>query len=207
MSDSPAQDVAAVDDHWRLFVALEIPATTRAVLGEALSPMAATNDEHLKFVPSGSWHVTLAFLGSVHPSWSDVIERSVAVSASAVPAFDVALGRAGRFGRGLLFLGLDDEAFASVRKLGQVVREGLTANGVPFDTKPLHPHVTLARQRDRRGIGVSRSRLQEVDVAVAGIPTPEHLRWSVRTVSLMRSHLGGEVVRYEPLARLPLAVT
>lgn len=192
-----------VGPDWRLFVAVGLPDDVRTRLAEAVTPVAEANAEHFRWTDAASWHVTLAFLGSVDPSACDPIEEALWNVAGAVPRFDAQPSRSGRFGRGVLWLGFDDPSYASLVTLGEAVRAILPRIGIPFDERPLHPHLTLARQRDRRGIGVSRSRLAEVDEAVG--PIVDDLRFPVTRVSLYRSHLGPDGARYEPIAHAPLA--
>lgn len=194
---------------WRLFVSLPVPAAVRAPVAEALAPLRLATRAHLRWVPAETWHVTLAFLGDVPAERVDVVAGAVAagVESWAVAgrgAVGASLAGASRFGRGLLFLAVDDEAFATVRDLGAMVRGALAAAGVEHDDKPLHPHVTLARQRDRRGRGVSRTTLDEVRAALDAV-APEARRWQADHVAVVRSHLGDGPVRHEPVARVALA--
>jgi 2'-5' RNA ligase len=199
-------------EHWRLFLALEVPDETRSSVAQAIAPLAAEHADHLRFTDPASWHLTLAFLGALDPSWADVIEDAMVQAAAKVAPFAVTLGRAGRFGRGILWLGFDDPSYASILTLNRAVRSALAARDVPHDTKPLHPHLSLARQRDRDGLGVSRSRLAEVDAAMARLRSDsggdgiaiEAQSWAVTRLVLLRSHLGDGSPRHEPIARVAL---
>lgn len=53
-------------ERWRCFVAVPIDEDVRLALAAAAVPSRAHAD--LRWVPAGSWHLTLAFLGSIEPS-------------------------------------------------------------------------------------------------------------------------------------------
>lgn len=193
-------------DQWRLFIALEVPQGVRDAVAQAIAPFVAAHNDHLRFAPADTWHVTLAFLGPVDPSWADRLEDTIGAVAALQGSFEVRLGRAGRFGRGILFVGLDDPSYAAVRGLGQHVRDGLDRIGIDHDRRPLHPHLTLARPHDVSVRGISRNRLVEVDEALADV---QPRAWRARTVTLLRTHVtdvdGARAVRHEPLARVALS--
>ena len=90
-----------------------------------------------------------------------------------------------------------DDPPGAVTLLGDRIQRGLVAEELPVDAKPVHPHVTLARARGRRGV-------LPPDL-VGDLPRVE-AGWIAREVAVVRSHLGGGPVRYEVLARVPLAL-
>ncbi len=189
-------------DPWRLFVALPCPVSVRDGLAAALAPVREQTSEHLRWVPEDTWHLTLAFLGDVENTRADIVTEAVEAAVVDHAPFEITIKGASRFGRGLLFLSVDDEAFAAASALGQSVRRSLAAAHVWADGNALHPHLTLARQRDRRGRGVSRSQLDAVQSAAG--PRGAH-GWTADEVVVFRSHLSDGPVRHEPLARVALS--
>lgn len=186
----------------RLFVALPCAASARASLDGALAPVRDATSEHLRWVRPDTWHLTLAFLGDVEGSRVDLVTSAIVRAAAGHAPFDVSVRGASRFGRGVLFLAVDNDAFNATVALGDAVRRELREAGVWFDDKPLHPHLTLARQRDRRGRGVSRSQLDAVEAALGALGD---VRWPADEVVLFRSHLGEGPVRHERVAAAPLS--
>ena len=71
----------------------------------------------------------------------------------------------------------------------------LVVRGVPAESRPFHPHVTLARARDPRGAGDLASVLGE---------GPAFGEVRVGTLHLMRSDLDPRGSRYTILAEAPL---
>jgi len=186
----------------RLFVALPVVPEVRAAVDEAVTPIRAGGDRVAWTHPDG-WHVTLAFLGTVHASRVDeVVEvagaavRSVA-AAGALGASLVLLqvGTPGTFGDRVAWLRVDDEPAGAVAALGSAVQQALAAADLPVDRKPVRPHLTLARGR-RRLPGGFVDRLPTVDAS-----------WSVDRAVLVASILGKGPARYEEVASLPFAAT
>ncbi|GIG90827.1 2'-5' RNA ligase family protein [Plantactinospora endophytica] len=108
------------------------------------------------------------------------------------------LGGGGRFGRGrftVLWVGLLGEVDA-LHRLGATVRRELRRSRLPFDFRPLRPHLTLARPGDRLDPESLAEDLRTLD----GYLGPS---WPATELVLMRSHLGPRPT-YDRLAAWPL---
>ncbi|MFY1673554.1 2'-5' RNA ligase family protein [Plantactinospora sp. WMMB334] len=108
------------------------------------------------------------------------------------------LGGGGRFGRGrftVLWVGLLGEVDALHRLAGTIRRE-LRRSRIPFDWKPLRPHLTLARPGDR----LDRASLDEDLDLLDSYLGPS---WPATELVLVRSHLGPRPT-YDRLAAWPL---
>jgi 2'-5' RNA ligase len=177
----------------RLFVALPIPATLRSAAAEVVGPLRAGAGEGLRWSDPAGWHVTLAFLGEVAPERCG--EAAAVVDAVAASAGPMAMrsGGAGRFGRGVLWLGVDSEPPGLVADLGEAVQAGIETAGLPVERRPVQPHVTLARG----GRGVVTSSL------VAAVEVPE-TAWAADRIELWSSRLGGGPARYTVEHTAPL---
>ena len=81
-----------------------------------------------------------------------------------------------------------------------MVRASLEAAGLPFDPKPLQPHITLARIRDDASVEQARA----VASAVAAARVPEGLAFEVDGIDVMSSVLTRSGPRYSLVARAPL---
>ncbi|MEN3305106.1 MAG: 2,3-cyclic 3-phosphodiesterase [Micromonosporaceae bacterium] len=145
------------------------------------------------------WHVTLAFLGDVPDPAADAAAAALDRAAGRVergPVLHVAGG--GRFGRGkftILWTGLGGQV-AELKALAQTLRRELRRGRLPYDDKPLRPHLTLARPGDRlpaEAIGADLA-------ALADYRGPE---WTVESARLVRSYPGPHP-RYETLHTVAL---
>ena len=178
----------------RLFVALEVPTEVRAAVALATAD-ARQRYPRLRWVDGDGLHLTLAFLGHVDTPPARVAEV-IAPAAAASPPISLRLTEPGRFDARVLWLGVDDDPAGAVAALGADVQGRLVQAGLPVDRKPVRAHLTIARARERRGLGA------EVVAAVA----PVAGEWRADEVVVVASHPGGHGVpnRYEAMASLAL---
>jgi 2'-5' RNA ligase len=174
-------------------------AVARLRLGAATA--AGTN---VRLVARPLWHMTLAFLGEVPDDRAagaaDALAEGVArwrVGAAGPPALRLAGG--GRFGRRqstVLWVGLAGDV-DGLRSLGGLVRRELRRARLPYDRKPMRPHLTFARPGER---------LPAEDLAadLAALTEYEGPGWTVEAVHLVRSQLGPKPVHHR-LATVPLS--
>jgi 2'-5' RNA ligase len=184
----------------RLFVALDLPAQTRAALVEWQARALRGRDD-LRAVAPDALHVTLAFLG--HRPVSDIepitatVERAVETLAparlAAVEARAVPRRRPRLFALDLA----DPDARAGA--IQAAVSEAL-ARGSFYEPerRSFWPHVTVARVPRAAPVGRTDRRTAPLTIA----PPPDE--FSAREVVLYRSHLGRGPARYEALARFTL---
>ncbi|HOW48477.1 MAG TPA: RNA 2',3'-cyclic phosphodiesterase [Rubrivivax sp.] len=160
----------------RLFLALWPGARVRAALARRRDrfswPTGAAP------VPDERLHLTLHFIGEVAAARVPALADALRAPA---PRFELVLDSVAVWRGGLAVLRpstLPDELLALHAALGAA----LHAAGLPVETRPFRPHVTLAR----RAAGA----------AHAGAAPPVH--WPVAGYALVRSHLGMQPA-YEPL--------
>jgi len=127
------------------------------------------------------WHVTLRFLGDVE--LAPVVAALEGVGSGPVVA---RLGpTVERLGRGVLHVPV-----AGLDELGAEVIARTAALGRPPDDRPFRGHLTLARMAGRPPKGVLRQ--------------PIEAEWTVDSITVVGSHLGGTAARYETEATIPL---
>lgn len=178
----------------RLFAALPLADDVVATI-EAATADHRRRHRDLAWTPPASWHVTLAFLGTVGPDRVDDAAAVLHHAAAGRGGIELRLDAPGRFGQRVAWLAVADRPAGAVAALGEGLQAALADAGMPVDRRPVRPHVTLARARGRRG------RLPPT--LVDGLPRLD-ATWRVTTATLYRSHLGAGPVRYEPLASAPL---
>lgn len=178
----------------RLFVAIEIPDAVKDAVERAIAPWREAFPR-ARWVPRENWHVTLKFLGRTWPRLRDWVEERTAMAAGEGRPFRTALTGLGSFpsrARGrVLWAGLDDPD----GELGllAVAIDAALQDEFASETRPLHPHLTVARS----------------DPPVR-LPSayPETLlvsdQWEVGAVTLFRSHLQRPAPRYEAMRRFSL---
>src|SRR5262249_18013526 len=125
-----------------------------------------------------------------------------ALDAVPEPAFTLMLGHAGAFGApartSATWLALEGDV-AALRALAARVEDAVRLVGLPSETRPYSPHLTLARLR-RDASGADRRAIAD---AVRRIEPPHTIPLEVDAFALVRSYLGGPRPRYEVLSRHP----
>lgn len=125
----------------RLFIAVNFDEEFKKTLLQYQSELKKYVDPYAKvnWSTSANLHLTLAFIGEYdHPE----NVRAVLDDIRFAP-FTIRTGKCGNFGS-LWWVGLDggNEAVA----LSNQIRSGLKTANIPFDPKPMKPHITLVRE-------------------------------------------------------------
>ena len=148
--------------------------------GDVLDAIAALDRPDLRSVRwtgRDQWHATLRFLGEMDRVPDEVLEPLTSCTATSVTIGPATQRLSGR----VLMIpvhGLDELAAAVAD---------------PADARPFRGHLTLARARERGG---------RIPPSLAGAPIAG--AWTVTSVSLVRSHLGGGPARYEDIRTVDL---
>src|SRR6476469_4008599 len=132
----------------RLFIALDIPAEVRAALTNYMERARALAPE-ARWARVEGLHVTLKFIGHVDDAAVGKIKAALA-SIKAAP-FEVTFTGVGFFpnpnAARVFWAGVDGAE--SLPRLASSIDSALEKLGFPRETKPYHPHLTLARTSSR----------------------------------------------------------
>jgi RNA 2',3'-cyclic 3'-phosphodiesterase len=132
----------------RLFIALDIPAEVRAALTTYMERARALALE-ARWARVEGLHVTLKFIGHVDDAAVEKI-KAILVSIKAVP-FEVKFTGVGFFPNPnvarVFWAGVDGGD--SLPSLASSIDSALEKLGFSHETKPYHPHLTLARTNSR----------------------------------------------------------
>lgn len=188
----------------RLFFAVMLPEEVQlAVSVRQKEYRTLLGESGIRWTPPEKWHITLKFLGETPE------EQGVGATAAAERVcetqtpFVLAMGKIGAFPTlqqpQVVWLGADAGAEA-LNGLATVLDRALTAQGFPSETRPFHPHLTLARLEGSavRTAASVLPTLAEADHASA-VPTSvrSSIRFTVDRFALMQSvpHLSGSIYR------------
>lgn len=179
----------------RLFIGIPLAEQTVNELS-AISLRYRSADDGLRWSLPQSWHVTLQFLGSVsEQQYACVIPQLRALNHRAVA---IEIGSTDFFERAGIF-------FAQVRptpellSLQQQVTSATAHCGFSAESRPYHPHITLARAKGSRdSIG-----LRKLKATIRRQPT--FSGFISQEFLLYESHLASSGSQYEVRARFPLA--
>lgn len=127
----------------RLFIGIPLAAEVRDALEGIVGKLRSAEDG-LRWSSPESWHITLQFLGeTADATYGCVVERLGDVRSAAVP---VRLDGTGVLERpGVFFAGVD--VSAEMLGLEKRVTAATSICGFVAETRPFHPHVTLARAK------------------------------------------------------------
>jgi len=184
----------------RLFIAINLPAPLRDGIHDASRPL---RDARLpvRWVPPENYHLTLKFLGEVHPDKIESIQSALDRIGREAASFDVCLEGVGAFPTirrpRVIWLGADPSP--ALRCLKQDVEWSLGALGFERETRAFHPHLTLGRCPGDPGAGVFRG----LDRLASGLCHGSSFR--VEALDLMCSRVTREGPRYTILSSSDLS--
>jgi 2'-5' RNA ligase len=190
VSEPPAAVEHTGDEMLRLFVAIELPADWRHELvrrRRLLERRLGEAADALRWVGEEALHLTLVFLGNVPAAREPAVHAAIATALASTPRLTLTLADLGTFGGQrprVLWNGIGGDLDALSR-----LHARLAAGLQPGERARFSPHITLARVREGRQIGV------EPRAALANWPRGGPEPFTVQGVSLIRSRLlpGGPV--------------
>jgi 2'-5' RNA ligase len=140
-------------DSFRTFIAVELPADVRARVALHIAHLRREQPEAgVSWCRENNLHLTLKFLGNVPvddiPKISDAVERAT----KTVSSFKLTFSGCGTFpprGRpSVLWIGTQPSGLPG---LHAAIDQELNSVGFPRESRPFHPHLTVARLRHSQG--------------------------------------------------------
>jgi RNA 2',3'-cyclic 3'-phosphodiesterase len=178
----------------RLFVGIPLASEVATELSEAVARLRTPRDG-LRWTMPESWHITLQFLGNTDQKHCDcVLERLAEIDAAAVW---VQLGSLGFFNRAGIFF-VDVVSTPGLVALAERVVSATAPCGFVAETRPYHPHITLARAKGDGRSGAIRA--LEVRVPQGG----KFAGFRAAEFLLYESHTMPEGAKYEVRGRFEL---
>ncbi|MEU7019953.1 RNA 2',3'-cyclic phosphodiesterase [Streptomyces sp. NPDC046203] len=164
----------------RVFIALAPPDEAKDELARELRP-AYEAYPAMRWNRIEDWHITLAFLGELPVAAVPLLRPPLQEIAATRRPLELALRGGGHFDERVLWTGVDGD-LAGLHLLADDVRATVRSCGIPFEGRPLRPHLTLARAR--RGDTVSAVE------AAAGLAGFAGRSWSAGRLHLVGSNTG-----------------
>ena len=206
----PAPD--AVGTPWRVFLAVPLAADVQHLVAEEIASLAAEGWP-VRWAQPETSHLTLHFLGETARERAELVRLALPDVVATHAPFALRTAALGVFPNfrhpRVLWLGLHGAAHR-LQTLQQDVGRALLALGFAVGDEPYHPHITLGRVRNDDGERVRLRDLPDavkdrfIDRTTGAAITPPSVPVPVREVVLMRSHLGKDGARHEPIASFPL---
>ena len=185
---------------WRLFVAIDLDHPARQALRSA-QEAARRLDLPARWVDPAGAHLTVRFLGETDRALIEPLADALRAVTARYPPFSLRTGAVGAFPDPrhprIVWLGLVG-ALDQLLALRRDVDGALAALGIPAETRPFRPHLTLGRLSDN---GSSRTALSAATLAALA---PRAAPLPVMRLVLMRSALWGAAPRYTIVRGVPL---
>ncbi|WP_395358548.1 RNA 2',3'-cyclic phosphodiesterase [Streptomyces sp. YH02] len=129
----------------RVFIALAPPDEAKDELERELRP-AYDAYPRMRWNRIEDWHITLAFLGELPVATVPLLRQPLADLAASRGPLELALRGGGHFDERVLWSGIDGDV-EGLQRLAADVRGVVKECAIPFEDRPLRPHLTLARAR------------------------------------------------------------
>ncbi|WP_435188768.1 RNA 2',3'-cyclic phosphodiesterase [Streptomyces sp. bgisy126] len=180
MGEGSGGDERARSATVRVFIALAPPDDAKDELADALGPAYAAYPR-MRWNRIEDWHITLAFLGELPVATVPLLRPPLADLAAARRPLELALRGGGHFDDRVLWSGIDGD-LEGLHGLATEVRAVVAECGIPFEGRPLRPHLTLARAR--------RDDPSSVLEAATGLAGFTGRRWRAGRLHLVGSDFG-----------------
>lgn len=180
-------------------MAIEIPPPARKVIA-AVQRRFEPLDLKASWVRPENVHLTLKFLGNIHPDRVPEIGRVLSEAAGEIQPFPLALSGVGLFPKKgnprVLWVGVRDPG-RCLDRLHRRVESGLQSLGFELENRPFSPHLTVARIKSPKNARELRGQVE------AGPELP-HAEFEVGRMALFQSELTPAGSRYSILKEIPL---
>lgn len=185
----------------RLFVGIPLMNTVSRELAAEVGRLRSSENtalrgsDGLRWSEPDSWHITLQFLGNstaeqlqcLNARLGEVLSQAVPVQIEKLGCFDRA---------GILFADLT--VTPELAALQHKVLAATDRCGFLAETRPFHPHITLARSKGHGRVAGLRKLLDKAGAL------PAFTRFQAQEFVLYESHLGAGGAQYEIRQRFPL---
>ncbi|MFE2283444.1 RNA 2',3'-cyclic phosphodiesterase [Streptomyces sp. NPDC059443] len=164
----------------RVFIALAPPDDAKEELARELRP-AYEAYPRMRWNRIEDWHITLAFLGELPVATAALLRPPLAGLAATRRPLELAMRGGGHFDERVLWTGIEGE-LEGLHQLAAEVRDVVRDIGVPYEGRPLRPHLTLARSR--------RDDRSSATEAASGLAAFTGRRWPAERLHLVGSNIG-----------------
>jgi 2'-5' RNA ligase len=182
---------------WRVFCAIALPQhVCELVLRQVARLREATPGARASWARASNLHLTIKFLGDIPLSSVSDLSAAVGRAAANLPHFSIRLERSGVFPeRGpakVLWLGVNEVSGTLVR-LHTALEDECAIAGFARESRPFHPHLTLARVRHPQHARVLAAAHKNLKFDSA--------EFDVRELLVIRSELSSEGSKYSLISR------
>lgn len=183
----------------RTFIAIPLPDEIHWKLAEFQSLLKIHNAD-ISWVKSDNIHLTLQFLGEIHPNLVEKVGQSLEEIVPTQSPFTCEIAGTGVFPNPkrarVLWIGIS-QGKEQVIQLQSAIEQSLEKLNIPKENRAFHPHLTLGRVRSPKNLDVVVSELLNQNNLSFGITEVAH-------VILFSSKLSPSGAFYSPLKQVTL---
>jgi 2'-5' RNA ligase len=177
----------------RAFIAIDLDRRLKRELAHIQDRLKQAK-ANIKWVEPENFHLTLNFLGDIHPTKVDDIEQAIKRVAASFTAFHMDIGELGVFPDArsprVIWAGVTKRANLIAEMAEKLSQELAGLDIIRKDDIPFSPHITLGRLKTPPGD----HRLEEL---LTGTHIPSGLSQKVEQITLFRSDLLPDGARYD----------
>ncbi len=183
----------------RCFIAIELNDAVRHILADLIRELA-TFKAPIKWVEPENLHLTVKFLGSIPDDQVSPLSEQLTCLSRSFQPFTFSVTGTGSFPNWerprVLWVGATEEE--TFRRLHREVEDVTVAFGVDREGRPFHPHITLGRVRELRGLPPVIDALRRLQDRSFGFVIADHL-------TLFESRLSSSGPTYRIVSQHPFA--
>ena len=143
-----------MSDTWRVFCAIDLPQDLKQKLAIHIGQLKNATGVKTGWTPVDNIHLTIKFLGNIPTSVVEKLSHAAASAVQSLSPFKLRAEHCGAFpGHGpprVLWIGITDKS-GQLTRLHTLLDEECASLGFPKESRPFHPHLTLARVRHPAG--------------------------------------------------------
>ena len=192
----------------RVFIALDLPPQAKEALTRTIGALGQEISTVVRCVDSSGIHLTLKFLGNIHPTFTPQVFEAMTQAAQSDHSntFQLSLSQLGVFPNPrrprVLWAGIQGDLTA-LAGLQIRVEEAAGRIGFAPEQRPYRPHLTLGRVRE----GVSPPVCLQIGQVVSEAKLEPSSPWLVDSLHLIRSDRRPEGATYTSLGSIPLGAS
>jgi RNA 2',3'-cyclic 3'-phosphodiesterase len=180
-----------MSDTWRVFCAIDLPTDLKQKLAIHIEQLKKETGVKGGWTRPENIHLTIKFLGNLEVSDVQKLSQAAARAVKSLAPFQLTAEHCGAFPMHgpprVLWIGITDSS-AQLARLYERLDEECAAVGFPKETRPFHPHLTLARIRHAANARALAAAHRALDFAPG--------EFEVSGLLVMRSELGNEGSKY-----------
>lgn len=136
----------------RCFIGIEVPTEIKRRLSDTVQRLSDVVGPSYRCIPEENFHITVKFLGDVEPPVLRLLTESLGQRAQRAKVLDFTIDTLSAFpsAASSRVIWAGGEPTTGLLELAQEVEQAAVDLGLPEETRPFTPHITLLKLRNRQ---------------------------------------------------------